>query len=117
MPSESLHLSQTRHNLAFLQSFYAPSTPYGDWAVTVAFYAAVHALEAVLARHGLHCQSHRERRRYVRLMFPQIWALYYRLDVFSRRARYDGFHPPPTLLSQLIDRDLPAILNQLGITP
>jgi hypothetical protein len=50
-------------------------------------------------------------------MFPQIWALYYRLDVFSRRARYDGFHPPPTLLRQLIDRDLPAILNQLGITP
>jgi hypothetical protein len=50
-------------------------------------------------------------------MFPQIWALYYRLDVFSRRARYDGFHPPPTLLRQLIDHDLPAILNQLDITP
>jgi len=117
MPSESVHLSQTRHNLAFLQSFYTPSTPYADWAVTVAFYAVVHAFEAVLARRGIHSQSHRERRRYVRLLFPQIWALYYRLDVFSRRTRYDGFRPPPTLLRQLIDHDLPDILNQLGITP
>jgi uncharacterized protein (UPF0332 family) len=55
MPSESIHLSQTRHNLAFLQSFYALSTSYADWAVTVAFYAVVHAVEAMLARHGLHC--------------------------------------------------------------
>ena len=117
MPSESVHMSQPRHNLAFLQSFYTPSTPYADWAVTVAFYAVVHAFEAVLARRGIHSQSHRERRRYVRLLFPQIWALYYRLDVFSRRTRYDGFRPPPTLLRQLIDHDLPDILNQLGITP
>jgi hypothetical protein len=117
MPSESLHLSQTRHNLAFLQSFYALSTSYADWAVMVAFYAVVHAVEAMLARHGLHCQSHRERRHYIRLMFPQVWALYYRLDVFSRRTRYDGFQPTPTLLRQLVDHDLFAILNQLGITP
>jgi hypothetical protein len=34
VPSQSVHLTQVRHNLAFLQSFYTPTTPYADWAVT-----------------------------------------------------------------------------------
>ncbi len=117
MPSESVHLAQVRHNLAFLRGFYAPATPYPDWAVTVAFYAVVHAVEAMLARRQLHSQSHRERRQHVRRMLPTLWALYYRLDTFSRQARYEGFRPDPTLLQRLVDHDLPTILHALGITP
>ncbi len=117
MPSEAAHFDQVRHNLAFLDTFYAPTTPYPDWAVTVTFYAALHAIEAVLAQRRLHSQSHTERRRYVRQMFPSLWRLYYRLDVFSRRARYDGFRPSPTLLRQLVEHDLPTILQTLGVSP
>lgn len=117
MPSESVHLAQVRHNLAFLKSFYAPTTPYPDWAVTVAFYIALHAVEFALAQRGLHSQSHMARRRYVRQIFPHIWTLYFRLDVFSRRSRYEGFQPDPTLLRQLVDHDLPTILQSLGIAP
>jgi len=70
MPTERVHLAQLRHNLAFLRSFYAPNTPYPDWAVTVAFYAAVHAVEAWLAQRGLHSHSHRERGIYLRQFLP-----------------------------------------------
>jgi len=117
MPSESVHLTQVRHNLAFLQSFYTPTALYADWAVTVAFYAVVHAVEAVLARHQRHSQSHRERRQHVRRMLPTLWALYYWLDTFSRQARYEGFRPNPTLLKQLIEHDLPTLLSALGVVP
>ncbi|MCS7264054.1 MAG: hypothetical protein NZ805_04395 [Armatimonadetes bacterium] len=117
MPSESTHLAQVRHNLVFLRSFYAPTTPYPDWAVTVAFYTALHAIEAALASQHMHSQSHVERRRYVRQMFPHLWRLYYRLDVFSRRTRYEGFQPDPVLLQQLVDHDLNTILRGLGTSP
>ncbi len=117
MPSENEHLAQVHHNLAFLRDFYNPTTPYPDWAITVAFYAALHAIEAALAGQQLHSQSHIERRCYVRQLFPHLWTIYYRLDVFSRRARYEGFRPNPTLLRQLVDHDLPTILQSLGILP
>jgi hypothetical protein len=117
VPSQSVHLTQVRHNLAFLQSFYTPTTPYADWAVTIAFYAVVHAVEAVLAHQQKHSQSHRERRQHVRRLLPNLWVLYYRLDTFSRQARYEGFRPDPTLLRQLIDHDLPTLLSALGIVP
>jgi hypothetical protein len=117
MPTERVHLAQLRHNLAFLRSFYAPDTPYPDWAVTVAFYAAVHAVEAWLAQRGLHSHSHRERGIYLRQFLPHLWHPYRRLELASRNARYEGVHPSPTLLRQLIDHDLPTLLSALGIVP
>lgn len=119
MPSQSIHLAQVHHNLTFLRSFYdaaTKTTPYPDWAVTVAFYTALHAIEAALAQQQLHSGSHMERRRFVRQMFPHLWTLYYRLDVFSHRARYDGFRPDPNLLHQLIDHDLTTVLQSLSIS-
>ncbi|MFN3422477.1 MAG: hypothetical protein ACK40X_12215, partial [Armatimonadota bacterium] len=92
-----------------------PTTPYADWAVTVAFYTVVHAVEAFLARQGVHSRTHTERRSHVRRSFPHIWTLYYRLDTFSRQARYEGIHPSPRLLRQLVDHDLTTILNSLGV--
>ncbi len=115
MPNELLHKWQVRHNLTFLRSFYEPTTPYTDWAVTVAFYTAVHAVEATLAQQGFHSRTHTERRSHVRRLFPHIWTLYYRLDTFSRQARYEGIHPLPHLLRQLIDHDLTTILKSLGV--
>ncbi len=49
MPTEYVHLRQLQHNWRFLHNFYAPNTPYADWAATVAFYIAIHAVEAWLA--------------------------------------------------------------------
>ncbi len=117
MPAEHIHLRQLRHNWRFLKSFYAPATPYADWAVTVAFYIAIHALEAWLARQGIHSHSHHERIIHLRTLLPHLWRPYRRLEVASRRARYEGIHPTPTLLRQLVDHDLPTVLQSLGISP
>lgn len=44
MPSDKDHKYRAAANLRFLQSFY-PSREYDDWAVTVAFYMALHIIE------------------------------------------------------------------------
>lgn len=116
MPMEYIHLRQLRHNWCFLGNFYAPNTPYADWAATVAFYIAIHPVEAWLAQRGIHSHSHRERAIHLRALLPHLWHPYRRLEVASRRARYEGIHPSPHLLRQLIDHDLTTILNSLGVT-
>jgi len=117
MPAEVIHLRQLRHNLDFLRSFYSPATPYPDWAATVAFYVAVHAVEAWLARRGIHSHSHQERTIHLRAFLPQLWRSYRRLETASRLARYEGIRPSPTLLFQLVEHDLPTILQTLGVSP
>lgn len=53
MPDGSQHVSQAKHNLTFLESFY-PSAVQHDWAITVGFYACVHIIEyAVFSTHPL----------------------------------------------------------------
>jgi len=47
------HLEQAGHNEAFLASLDLPSTPYLDWAITIIFYAALHYLRALFARHQI----------------------------------------------------------------
>lgn len=44
MPTGRDHKQQTQHNLQFLRSF-LPDRKYDDWAVTVAFYTALHIME------------------------------------------------------------------------
>jgi len=51
MATEREHLHQAQHNEQFLATFYLPTTSYLDWAVTVIFYAALHYIRALAARH------------------------------------------------------------------
>ena len=116
MPTEGVHLRQLRHNLDFLRFLSVSATPYPDWMATVAFYAAVHAIEAWLARRGIHSHSHHERNIHLRNFLPHLWQHYRRLEVASRLARYEGVHPSETLLRQLVDHDLTTILQSLGVS-
>jgi hypothetical protein len=60
MPSFREHGEHSRHNLAFLNSFFLKHS--NDWAVTVMFYASVHMVESLLEKsHSLHCRNHQER--------------------------------------------------------
>jgi hypothetical protein len=47
MPTDAEHLNQGNHNIEFLSFFYA-DTRFNDWAVTVAFYSALHIVEYVI---------------------------------------------------------------------
>ncbi len=49
MPDSTEHYEHASHNLEFLKNFY-PSHKFNDWAITVAFYTAVHIFEHALAK-------------------------------------------------------------------
>lgn len=91
MPAESVHLDQAGHNgdvLAFLAT--RPELN-SDWMTTVAFYKALHLVEAVLAsRFGVHSPSHDSRRQLLKSerSLVHIYHHYRVLDRASQIARY-----------------------------
>lgn len=50
MPTKEQHLHQAQHNEAFLAVFDLARSPFLDWAVTAAFYAALHYLRALMSK-------------------------------------------------------------------
>jgi len=95
MATEQAHLRQARHNEEFLGIFNLRATPYLDWAVTAIFYAALHYIRALAARHLFTNIS-----RYGELerVFVQVQVFrrdrgiyidYRQLKDDSRAARYD----------------------------
>ena len=53
MPSEQDHRKQEARNWAFYRAeLGGHNSAYGEWAVTVIFYATVHKVEAFLRRNG-----------------------------------------------------------------
>ena len=95
MATEQAHLRQAQHNEQFLTTFDPAITPYLDWAVTVIFYAALHYIRALAARHQfMNISRYGELDRvFERLpVFRHNRAVYvdYRqLKDDSRAARYD----------------------------
>jgi hypothetical protein len=60
MPSFCDHAEHSRHNLAFLDSFFLKR--FNDWAITAMFYSCVHMVEAILDKSlFMHSQNHQER--------------------------------------------------------
>jgi hypothetical protein len=93
--SQADHLTQARRNRDFagqLLENYPNDLTALQWAVTVAFYCAVHCIEAHLAGFGTPSRSHEERRR--RMLDPRhnipanVYAAYRQLERYSRGARY-----------------------------
>jgi hypothetical protein len=88
MPQD--HLNQWNHNRAFIATI-DPAFP--DWAVTAAFYAAVHAVDALLKKDKVSgTASHDARNRTLRqaARYSKIWRLYRPLYALSQMVRYDA---------------------------
>lgn len=91
MPTYMQHVYQAERNEYFLASFDPATTQHGDWAITIAFYTALHMLDAYLATRQVHPDSHFERIGKL-LADPKLQSLrvgYLRLYKESRSARYD----------------------------
>lgn len=91
MPAPREHQHRATQNLAFAQGFDLNTTPYLDWVVAGYFYAALHLVDALLAKQeNLHPDNHEIRRIYVR----EKWYLkairdeYRTLKDKSEDARY-----------------------------
>jgi hypothetical protein len=94
--TEDRHLDQARHNLQLLRLLNL--TDYPDWGATLVFYAAVHQVEAALARTGFpdsrnHADRHRQLKHLVRekRLAANAEAAYQRLYLRSRWARYEDW--------------------------
>jgi hypothetical protein len=116
MPSEQEHLTQARHNEAFVQSLGIQAIAYLDWAVTGIFYAALHYIEAFLATQSVHSPAHRSRETLFR-RFPQlnpIYSEYRTLKDDSEGARYRLEVFTAHEVQALLDNELATIKRQLS---
>jgi hypothetical protein len=122
MPSLDAHLAAARGNhdlMTYLQT-HRLSTDAG-WVAVIAFYTALHTVEAVFAslRHGgvEHTATHYERRNVLRNVrqYLKVWQHYRPLHDAASDARYleagEAFHMTPVQVeSILIDHHLKEIL-------
>lgn len=91
MPTAQAHLRQVQHNRGLLTALDPGTTPYLDWIVTIAFYAALHRIEAWFADKGLHLQDHAQRDDWLgrtKELRRNVWPRYKELEFQSRQARY-----------------------------
>jgi hypothetical protein len=89
MPATADHIRQATRNSQFLSAFDLRTTQHADWAITVAFYIAVHLVEAHFAGSRMHFRRHEDRNREVSVQLPAIETAYTLLYKESRKARYD----------------------------
>ncbi len=92
MPDTESHVSRYKHNLDVLKSPELCKPENRDWAITVAFYAAVHIIESYFAKNDQHCSSHSRRNKMVNceknLKKMSVPARYLTLYNQSIRSRY-----------------------------
>src|SRR5882757_6004521 len=97
MPNEATHLAIANHNQDLIDLLLPRIDEYADWITTVAFYKALHVVEAVFSNdksvnHGI---DHYTRERILKTnnKFKQIYTNYRPLYSASLVARYlsDGY--------------------------
>lgn len=94
MGSESGHLRKVDHNKTFLELIQAVDSSshpkFPDWMVTVAFYIAVHYVDAKLAglTPSVHPGNHSERNTLVAVNLRSVRRDYFFLKNKSEYARY-----------------------------
>ena len=90
MPSSVEHVEQARSNAKFLAAIQIdPAAQHPDWIITVAFYTALHLVDAELAQRRIYCKTHWERAPKVAQQLAAVSPKYLRLYTESRAARYD----------------------------
>ncbi len=87
MASKDQHLAKAERNQAFLDSL---DDRYPEWLAVVAFYKAVHLVEALFATQGVHSKRHHERNKRLKSKNPDLWMQFRPLHDVSRQVRY---HP------------------------
>jgi len=131
MSQRQEHLAQAQHNERLANALnYLNGFP--DWVITIAFYASVHYVEAMIAtkpeRHSERSRPSRKsyhewRADLVLKYYPKIWTEYRTLYEESRNARYlmnqkpARFGPPyysNFYAAQLLSKDFLVLKSNLG---
>ena len=88
MASETAHLAKADSNQSFLETI---GDEYPDWLAVVAFYKAVHLVEALFARQGTQSKNHTDRNRRLKKHHPAIWKAFIPLFNASKLLRYTDY--------------------------
>lgn len=104
MATEAEHRQQAQHNQDCLNSIDVNKFP--DWAVTVAFYKAVHLVEMLFAKKSIGHLSgrHTSRNNLLKNQYPSLWKDYRPLYAFSRVARYWCLRVRPEHVPHILKR-------------
>ncbi len=87
MATEQAYLDKAKSNQRFLDTI---SDEFPDWLATVAFYKAVHLVEAVFARAERPSKNHSDRNYRLKRKYKSIWMAFHPLYNSSKVARYTG---------------------------
>ncbi len=90
MPSEQAHIALANRNQQAIDYLLAAKDPFPEWVVSIAFYKALHLVEAVLSRDGAHTATHEDRERVLKSThkYEFIYKHYGVLKRASLIARY-----------------------------
>ena len=90
MPSKDSHLQTARDNRATCLLLLDSDPQSQAWATTIAFYCALHLVEAALAVEGRHSEDHMVRNMHLKTTrkLQNIWRNYKPLYDNSLKARY-----------------------------
>jgi hypothetical protein len=123
VPPESKHREQAGINRAFAESLVRdnPSDPGSmQWAVTSAFYCAVHCIEAHFDTFGIHSSAHTQREtRMAQLQYgipPDVHTAYIQLRQWSEQGRYRMRHFKSAMVQQtVLGQYLPRVTRWIGL--
>ena len=120
MPTAQQHLDQYNHNKQFLGEdlLDCDNTPYLDWILTIAFYAAIHLFEKHLADKNMHSGNHDQRLDNINkyTVLKQLKKPYSELKRASENARYKCHEYSPDDVKKFLRHELLQIKNTLNPT-
>lgn len=121
MAAPASHLAEARANRAHAQYLLAHHTGNPTalrWAVTAAFYAAVHGMEAYLAGMGQTGENHKKRKQLLRDpahgVPMNVYQAYRRLEDASHGARYLVRQFTPDDVRRLLNSQLATVAQFVG---
>jgi len=89
MADQKQHTARSHQNEAFASEVQKLGG-FRDWQAVALFYAALHLVDAYLAKQGIDPGSHGSRNNKVAKQLPSVWSEYQDLYELSKTARY---HP------------------------
>lgn len=116
MPPTDKHVQIARENGHFLVGLNPANGPARGWGATVAFYEAIHWVEAFFAKQQIHSVDHRTRDSGL-AMFAETKGIYNdfsELKTFSMNARYHGKYPTPEDYKLIVLPALESVQRQMS---
>ena len=93
MPSKDEHVTKANGSESLALSLVLDNQSRIDWALVILFYAAMHYVEAYLAKSGVHLRSHTTRDNAMSRdsVLRKIFKEYADLKFYGYNARYEVF--------------------------